>query len=79
MTYPIERSVFRPDLLAGKVAFVTGGGSGICKGIAAAYLAHGARVAIVSRKLERLEESARELAAAHGSECLAVQADVQFG
>jgi peroxisomal 2,4-dienoyl-CoA reductase len=77
MTSSNERSVFRPDLLAGKVAFITGGGSGICKGIAAAYLAHGARVAIVSRKLERLEESARELAATHGSECLAVQADVR--
>jgi peroxisomal 2,4-dienoyl-CoA reductase len=77
MTSSHERSVFRPDLLAGKVAFVTGGGSGICKGIAAAYLAHGARVAIVSRKLDRLEESAKELAAASGGECLAVQADVR--
>jgi len=70
-------SVFRPDLLDGKVAFVTGGGSGICKGITAALLAHGARAAIVSRKLERLEESARELSAAHGRECLALQADVR--
>jgi peroxisomal 2,4-dienoyl-CoA reductase len=70
-------SVFRSDLLDGKVAFVTGGGSGICKGIAAAFLAHGARVAIVSRKLERLEVTAKELTDAHGRECLPLAADVR--
>jgi peroxisomal 2,4-dienoyl-CoA reductase len=70
-------SVFRADLLEGKVAFVTGGGSGICKGIAAAFLAHGARVAIVSRKLERLEATAKELSDAHGRECVPLVADVR--
>lgn len=43
-------SVFKPDVLRGRVALITGGGSGICKGIARAYLAHGARVCITSRK-----------------------------
>jgi peroxisomal 2,4-dienoyl-CoA reductase len=59
------------------VAFVTGGGSGICKGITKALMAHGADAAIVSRKLERLEESARELADATGRRCLALAADVR--
>ncbi|MCC6521660.1 MAG: short-chain dehydrogenase, partial [Polyangiaceae bacterium] len=34
-------SVFRNDILAGKVAFVTGGGSGIGRGITRAMMAHG--------------------------------------
>ena len=59
-----------------KVAFVTGGGSGICKGITRRFMAHGAEAAIVSRKLDRLEASAKELADATGRGCLALAADV---
>lgn len=70
-------SVFRDDVLAGKVAFVTGGGSGICKGIARAYMAHGASVAIVGRKADRLEAAARELSEETGRACLATPADVR--
>lgn len=71
------KSVFRDDLLDGRVAFVTGGGSGICKGIVRTYLAHGARAAIVSRKADRLEAAANELSNATGRECLACPADVR--
>lgn len=70
-------SVFRKDFLSGKVAFVTGGGSGICKGIAKAYLEHGAKVAIVGRNAERLEASAKELSESTGSVCIATPADVR--
>ncbi len=70
-------SVFRSDILEGKVAFVTGGGSGICKGIARAYMAHGAKVAIMGRKAERLEAAAKELADDTGEECLATPGDVR--
>jgi peroxisomal 2,4-dienoyl-CoA reductase len=70
-------SVFKDDILAGKVAFVTGGGSGICKGITRAFMAHGANVAIVGRKADRLEAAARELAEETGRECLAAPADVR--
>lgn len=70
-------SVFRDDILAGHTALITGGGSGICKGIARAYLAHGARVCITSRKLEVLEQTAAELSAETGGEIMCAAADVR--
>lgn len=69
---------FRPDLLAGKVAFVTGGGSGIGRSIVQRFLEHGADVVIASRNLERLTTAAAELeAAVPGRRCIPVQADVR--
>jgi peroxisomal 2,4-dienoyl-CoA reductase len=53
--------MFTPDLLAGRVALITGGGTGICRGIAHAFAAHGCDVAITSRKMEHLEPTANEL------------------
>ena len=70
-------SVFRTDILAGRVALVTGGGTGICRGIAGAFAAHGARVCIVSRKQEVIDEAAAALGAETGAEVLAVAADVR--
>jgi NAD(P)-dependent dehydrogenase (short-subunit alcohol dehydrogenase family) len=49
-----------PDL-AGKVAVVTGGASGIGKGIAARLAAEGARVIIADIQRDALEASAAEL------------------
>jgi len=69
--------VFRDDILAGKVAFVTGGGSGICRGIAESLMKHGANVAIAGRKAERLEATARELETSTGKRCLATPCDVR--
>lgn len=71
------KSVFQDDLLDGKVAFVTGGGSGICKGIARTLMAHGARAVILGRKADRLEAAAKELTEATGRECLACPTDVR--
>ena len=70
-------SVFREDVLAGKVAFVTGGGSGICKGITRALMAHGAKAVITSRTQEKLDAAAKELTEATGGECLGVACDVR--
>jgi peroxisomal 2,4-dienoyl-CoA reductase len=70
-------SIFKDDCLAGRVALVTGGGSGICKGITRSLLAHGAKATIVGRKKERLDAAAEELAKETGSECLAAAADVR--
>jgi peroxisomal 2,4-dienoyl-CoA reductase len=72
------KSPFRSDLLEGKVAFVTGGGSGICKTITEGYLRHGARAVIMGRKADRLEAAAKELTEATGNECLAAAGDVRI-
>ncbi len=59
-------SVFAPDLLVGKAALVTGGGSGIGAGIARLLAQHGAKVALVGRTLEKLEKVAAEITSAGG-------------
>ena len=68
--------VFAPGLLKGRVALVTGGGTGICRGIALAFAAHGADVVITSRRAEHLEPTAREIEAL-GVRALALPADVR--
>jgi len=57
-------SVFVPGLLEGKVAFVTGGGSGIGAGIAIRLAEQGAHVGLFGRRAEKLEETARAISAA---------------
>jgi peroxisomal 2,4-dienoyl-CoA reductase len=56
-------SPFLPDVLAGQVAFVTGGATGIGKEICRVLGLHGARIAIASRKREALEAARAELSA----------------
>jgi len=54
-------SVFAPNLFAGKVIVVTGGGSGIGRCVAHELAALGAQVALVGRKLEKLQKVAHEI------------------
>ena len=70
-------SIFRDDILTGKVALVTGGGSGICKGITQIFMEHGCDAVIVSRTQDKLDAAAAELEAATGRACLPVSADVR--
>src|SRR5690606_27421278 len=72
----MSQSVFASDILQGKVAFVTGGGTGITGGIARAFAGHGAKIAITSRKEENLSAMKSTIETA-GGECFAVAADVR--
>ena len=74
MTAPA--GLFRQDLLRGKVAVVTGGGTGIGLGIATCLAAAGADVAIASRKPEHLEPAAERLRAS-GTRVSAVEVNVR--
>lgn len=67
---------FRNEVLAGKVAFIAGGTSGINLGIAYGLGAAGARLSVLSRKAEKVETAVAELKAA-GYEAMGVAADVR--
>jgi NAD(P)-dependent dehydrogenase (short-subunit alcohol dehydrogenase family) len=58
--------------LRDKIAIVTGAGSGIGRACALALACEGARVALVGRRKERIEDAAREA----GASAIAVAADV---
>lgn len=60
------QSVFAPGLFAGKVAVVTGGGSGLGRCMAHELASLGAHVVLIGRKLEKLHEAAGEIVADGG-------------
>jgi NAD(P)-dependent dehydrogenase (short-subunit alcohol dehydrogenase family) len=57
------KSVFAPDLLAGKRVLITGGGTGLGRGVARHLVAHGAEVHLWGRRQAVLEQAATEAAA----------------
>jgi len=69
-------NIFADNILEGKVAFVTGGGTGITGGVARAFAEHGAKLAITSRKMENLEPMKAAIEGS-GGQCFAAAADVR--
>ncbi len=61
MSQPTYRSVFRPGLFAGQTVIVTGGGSGIGRCTAHELVNLGASVALVGRRIEKLEAVQAEI------------------
>ncbi len=79
MSHPAaERTpaVFAPGLLAGQVALVTGGGTGIGLGISSLLAELGAHVVIASRKPQHLETALAEITG-RGHRASVVQLDVR--
>jgi NAD(P)-dependent dehydrogenase (short-subunit alcohol dehydrogenase family) len=68
--------IFRPDLLKGKVAFITGGGSGIGQRIADRFAWHGAKVMLAGRTQEKLDHAAGVIQA-HGGTAETAATDVR--
>ena len=57
---------FSPTLLEGRVAFITGGGSGIGFRIAELFMRHGCDTVIASRNLGKLEDVRRYVCVSWG-------------
>jgi citronellol/citronellal dehydrogenase len=70
------RSVFKPGLFAGRVAWVTGGGSGIGRCVAHELASLGATVVISGRTAARLDTVAGEIIA-DGGRCEALPFDIR--
>ena len=67
----------RPDLLAGRVVLVTGAGQGLGRAVALACAGHGATVALLGRRQEKLEATYDTIAAAGGAEPALVPLDLE--
>jgi peroxisomal 2,4-dienoyl-CoA reductase len=69
-------SIFKDGILKDRVAFVTGGGTGITGGVARAFAEAGAAVALVSRNMDHLAPAA-EAINSNGGKAIAVAVDVR--
>jgi len=69
--------MFRPGLMDGERILVTGGGTGIGRELATAFLSLGAEVIICGRRGGKLDEAAAEMTAAQGGKVTAIPCDIR--
>jgi peroxisomal 2,4-dienoyl-CoA reductase len=72
----MSETIFVDGVLNGRVAFVTGGGTGITGGVARALAEAGASVALVSRTMDHLQPAADAINES-GGKAIAIAADVR--
>lgn len=72
-----SQKMLRDHALEGKTIIVTGGGSGLGKAMTQYFLELGANVAITSRNIEKLEQTAEDLRNLTHGNCFAVACDVR--
>eukprot|EP01118_Nematostelium_gracile_P020231 TRINITY_DN975_c0_g1_i1.p1 TRINITY_DN975_c0_g1~~TRINITY_DN975_c0_g1_i1.p1 ORF type:complete len:306 (-),score=94.50 TRINITY_DN975_c0_g1_i1:32-868(-) len=72
----MSESIFKDDILKGKVALVTGGATGINYGVAELLGRHGAKLAIMGRRKEVVEKAVSEFASMK-IEAIGVPGDVR--
>jgi NAD(P)-dependent dehydrogenase (short-subunit alcohol dehydrogenase family) len=69
--------MFKDGLLSGRRILVTGGGTGLGKGMAEKFLALGAELFICGRRKSVCDETAAELMAAHGGKVTSYGVDIR--
>lgn len=73
----LDDLMYKPGLLAGERILVTGGGTGLGRVMAEAFLMLGAEVYLCGRRGPVVEQTARELMAAHGGKAAGHACDVR--
>ncbi|MBL1409520.1 SDR family oxidoreductase [Sphingobacterium faecale] len=71
------QGALKEDALSGKTIVVTGGGTGLGKAMSVYFSELGANLVIASRKMDVLEETAREIENKTGNDVLAVACDIR--
>jgi NAD(P)-dependent dehydrogenase (short-subunit alcohol dehydrogenase family) len=72
-----NQPMLRDDALKGRTIVITGGGTGLGKAMGTYFLELGANLVITSRKLDVIEQTAKELEEKTGGKVLAVACDVR--
>lgn len=77
MTKRYTEGMLREDALSGKVIAISGGGTGLGRSMGEYFLQLGASLAICGRRIDVLEEAAREMMSEFGGEVHAFACDVR--
>ncbi|XP_005381820.1 PREDICTED: 2,4-dienoyl-CoA reductase, mitochondrial [Chinchilla lanigera] len=74
---PLQKAMLPPDTFKGKVAFITGGGTGLGKAMTTYLSSLGAECVIASRNADVLKATAEQISSQTGNKVHAIQCDVR--